>query len=137
MIRGTTPTLKLSIESEIDLRRCKQIWVTMRQADKEITKTLTETAVDEMAVEKNCIEINLSQSDTLALDPGVVYVQVRGLTAVVLQDSDHGDVHRRVLRAVLQLRLRGRKVRLREMEKIYSRRSVNKNPGGLNLPGFF
>ncbi|MDY6211976.1 hypothetical protein [Hornefia butyriciproducens] len=81
MIRGTTPTLKLSIESEIDLRRCKQIWVTMRQADKEITKTLTEMAVDEMAVEKNCIEINLSQSDTLALDPGVVYVQMRGLTA--------------------------------------------------------
>ena len=39
MIRGTTPTLKLSIESEIDLRLCNQIWVTMRQADKEITKT--------------------------------------------------------------------------------------------------
>lgn len=76
MIRGTTPRLKLSIESEIDLRLCNQIWVTMRQADKEITKTLTE-----LTVEKNCILIDLSQSDTLALDPGVVYVQVRGLTA--------------------------------------------------------
>lgn len=76
MIRGTTPKIKLRLESEIDLRLCKQIWVTMRQADKEITKTLTE-----MAVEKNCIEIDLSQGDTLALDPGMVYVQVRGLTA--------------------------------------------------------
>lgn len=76
MIRGTTPTIKLRLESELDLRLCKQIWVTMRQVDKEITKTLTE-----LTVEKNCIKIDLSQNDTLALDPGMVYVQVRGLTA--------------------------------------------------------
>lgn len=76
MIRGTTATIKLRIESKIDLRLCKQIWVTMRQGDKEITKTLTE-----LTVEKNCILIDLSQSDTLALDPGQIYVQMRGLTA--------------------------------------------------------
>lgn len=75
MFRGTTPKIKLRIESEIDLRLCKQIWVTMRQWDKELTKTM-----QELAVEKNCILIDLSQNDTLALDPGKVYVQVRGLT---------------------------------------------------------
>ena len=48
----------------------------MRQWDKESAKTLTE-----LTVEKNCILIDLSQNDTLALDPGMVYMQVRGLTA--------------------------------------------------------
>lgn len=76
MIRGTTPIITLRIESDIDLRLCKQIWATMRQADTEVTKEMSE-----LTVEKNCIRIDLSQSDTLALDPGQLYVQVRGLTA--------------------------------------------------------
>ena len=39
MFRGTTPTLIIRLNTEIDLETCKQIWVTFDNAGKVLTKT--------------------------------------------------------------------------------------------------
>lgn len=74
MYRGTTPTLYLELETEIDLSDVVEMWVTFKSPTVEITKTLNEVAFDS---ETNVITVVLSQDETLQLYNGKADVQVR------------------------------------------------------------
>lgn len=74
MYRGTTPCLKLHLNTKLDLSEVSQIWVTIKGIGLKITKYLED--VDFNAVEK-LIYVNLTQEETLQADIGKVQIQVR------------------------------------------------------------
>lgn len=74
--RGTTPTLEIKITG-IDVSELINIYVTLKQYKKEITKSTEDITVDEIA---NKLYVPLSQEDTLVLQRGYVYVQMRAAT---------------------------------------------------------
>lgn len=74
MYRGTTPTLYLELDTELDLSNLAEMWVTFKSPTVEITKTLSEVAFDS---ETNVITVTLSQNETLQLFNGKADVQVR------------------------------------------------------------
>ncbi len=76
MRRGTTPTLEIKITG-IDVSELINIYVTLKQYKKEITKSTEDITVDEIA---NKLYVPLSQEDTLVLQRGYVYVQMRAAT---------------------------------------------------------
>lgn len=74
MYRGTTPTLYLELDTELDLTNVIEMWVTLKSPTVEVTKTLNEVVFDS---ETNTITVTLSQDETLAFYKGVAEVQVR------------------------------------------------------------
>lgn len=74
MYRGTTPTLYLELDTELDLSNLAEMWVTFKSPTVEITKTLSEVVFDS---ETNVITVILSQNETLQLFNGKADVQVR------------------------------------------------------------
>lgn len=74
MYRGTTPTLYLELDTELDLTNIAEMWVTFKSPTVELTKTFSEVAFD---TETNVITVTLSQEETLQLFNGTVDVQVR------------------------------------------------------------
>lgn len=76
MQRGTTPTLEIKITG-IDVSELESIYVTLKQYQKEVTKTTEDITIDEI---NNTLYVPLSQEDTLTLARGYVYVQMRAVT---------------------------------------------------------
>lgn len=74
MYRGTTPTLYLELDTELDLTNVIEMWVTFKSPKVEVTKTLSEVAFD---TETNVITVTLTQEETLQMYNGKVDVQVR------------------------------------------------------------
>lgn len=74
MRRGTTPTLEIK-PSGIELSELSTIYITLKQHKKEITKT-----GDDVKMRGDTLLVELSQEDTLALDRGYVWIQMRGTT---------------------------------------------------------
>ena len=74
MYRGTTPCLKLTLDTDLDLSTVKQLWVTLKNISVEITKT--EADVDINSADKYII-FTLTQKETLSIIAGKVSVQVR------------------------------------------------------------
>ncbi len=76
MYRGTTPTLYLELETELDLSNITEMWVTFKSPTVEITKYLSKNEVI-FDSELNVVTVVLSQDDTLALYSGEAEVQIR------------------------------------------------------------
>lgn len=75
MRRGTTPTLKIKVKG-IEVDRLKSIYITIRQGQKEVTKT-----VDDIGIEgENLLSVPLAQEDTLIFMSGHVDIQLRAVT---------------------------------------------------------
>ena len=74
MYRGTTPTIFLELDTELPLNDLAELWVTFKTPTVEITKSLSEVAVDS---ENKTIVVSLSQEETLKLFNGSCDVQVR------------------------------------------------------------
>lgn len=74
MRRGTTPTLKIRIKGA-DLSEMENIYVTIKQEGKEVTKT-----GDEISIEGDMILVHLTQEDTLKFRQSCVWVQMRATT---------------------------------------------------------
>lgn len=74
MYRGTTPTLYLELDTELDLSNVVEMWVTFKSPTIELTKSLSEVIFDS---ETNTITVTLSQEETLKLFNGKADVQVR------------------------------------------------------------
>ena len=74
MRRGTTPTLKIRIKG-VDLSELENIYVTIKQSQKEITKTGYEITVD-----GDMLYVSLSQEDTLVFASSCAWVQMRATT---------------------------------------------------------
>ena len=65
IIRGTTPTIEITITSELDLTTITQVWVYIAQQNKvKIDKLISDVSFD---TEHRKISVLLSQDDTLAL----------------------------------------------------------------------
>ena len=74
MYRGTTPTLLLELDTELDLSNVSEMWVTLKSPTVEVTKTFNEVIFDS---EHNTITVILSQEETLQFYKGKTEVQVR------------------------------------------------------------
>ena len=69
IIRGTTPTIIVSIQTEIDLSELSAAWVYISQQGKvRVNKALTDIEVD---VEEKTITVVLTQEETLNLKAGI------------------------------------------------------------------
>lgn len=81
MIRGTTQTLTFNIG--IDTKEISQIWLTFSHFDNNDSEIFTKT-IEDVILEDKKISINLSQEDTLKLNPYnmrdiPIYIQLRAL----------------------------------------------------------
>lgn len=75
MYRGTTPTLYLELDTELDFAdNVSEMWVTFKSPSVEVTKTFSEVSFD---AETNKITVTLTQEETLKFFKGVTEVQVR------------------------------------------------------------
>lgn len=90
MYRGTTPTLYLELETELDLSDVTEMWVTFKSPTVEVTKSLSEVIFDSTT---NVITVTLTQEETLKLYNGKADVQVRLKTSTDLAyATDIADV---------------------------------------------
>ncbi|MBO7695425.1 MAG: hypothetical protein J6T10_22600 [Methanobrevibacter sp.] len=76
MVRGTTPTLILKLNTDLDVGNMKQIWVTFKSIMNEVTLSKNDIRV----INESDLIISLSQEQTLKFTEGIVSVQVRLLT---------------------------------------------------------
>lgn len=76
MKRGTTPTIEIKITG-IEVADLESIYITLKQYKKEVTKTTENITINEI---NNTLYTPLSQEDTLLLERGYVYVQMRAVT---------------------------------------------------------
>lgn len=76
IIRGTTPTIIISIQTEIDLSELSAAWIYISQQNKvRVCKDLDDITIDQ---EEMTLSIIFSQEDTLALKAGIeAFFQIR------------------------------------------------------------
>lgn len=75
LIRGTTPTIIITVQTEIDLHEVTEVWIYISQQNKvRVDKQLQDTTFD---YEKRTMTVTLSQDDTLALKEGEALFQIR------------------------------------------------------------
>ena len=64
-IRGTTPTIVITVQSDIDLTEVAEVWIYISQQNKvKVDKELSDITFD---YENKTMTVTLSQEDTLAL----------------------------------------------------------------------
>lgn len=74
MYRGTTPTLYLELETEIDLSDVTELFVTIKSPRVEINKSISDVQIDN---DLKVITVSFTQEETLKLFKGIADVQVR------------------------------------------------------------
>jgi hypothetical protein len=77
MYRGTTPTITLRIETELEFSKIKQVWFTISTvaiSNRTITKTITDLSLD---ADNKTISCTLTQEESLSLPEGNVEIQAR------------------------------------------------------------
>lgn len=69
IIRGTTPTIEITIKSELDFSTISQVWIYISQQNKvKIDKLISDVTFE--PVDK-IISVKLDQDDTLSLKAGI------------------------------------------------------------------
>jgi hypothetical protein len=76
-IRGTTPSIDVTVKSELDLHLITQVWLTISQQNGKIKVEKDITDVETMDYDKKIIVFKLSQEDTLKFKSGDATIQVR------------------------------------------------------------
>lgn len=79
MYRGTTPTLSIKVNSNLDLEDMKEIWVTIKNINKELTLDKGRITIQTTEDETRLI-VQLTQKETLDFINGKANLQVRFLT---------------------------------------------------------
>ena len=75
LIRGTTPTIVITVQTEIDLHQVSEVWIYISQQNKvRVDKQLEDVTFD---YENRKMTVTLSQDDTLALKEGEALFQIR------------------------------------------------------------
>lgn len=81
LIRGTTPTIIITVQTEIDLHQVAEVWIYFSQQNKvKVDKKVEDVTFD---YEHRKMTVLLSQKDTLALKEGEALFQIR----LLLQDG--------------------------------------------------
>lgn len=88
-IRGTTPSIEITVQTEIDLHQTAEVWIYISQQNKvKVDKQLEDVTFD---YEHRKMTITLSQDDTLGLKSGDAIFQIRLLlldgTALATNES--------------------------------------------------
>lgn len=98
MIRGTTPTIQLNVTNggELDLTQSDELYVTLRQGQRVITK------ITGVKIEPQSIRFTLTQREALSLKEGPAEVQVNW----TYKDADDGTTHRSATR-IQQIEITG------------------------------
>ena len=74
-IRGTTPSIDISVKSEIDLHQVTQVWVYISQnGNVKVDKLISDVTFD---YEHRKMLVRLSQDDSLSLKQGEAIFQIR------------------------------------------------------------
>lgn len=77
LIRGTTPTIQITVQTEIDLHQVAEVWIYISQQNKvKVDKQLEDVIFD---YEERMMTVTLTQTDTLALKEGDALFQIRML----------------------------------------------------------
>lgn len=75
LIRGTTPTIIITVQTEIDLHQVAEVWIYISQQNKvKVDKQLENVTFD---YEERTMTVTLSQEDTLNLKDGDALFQIR------------------------------------------------------------
>lgn len=81
LIRGTTPTIQITVQTEIDLHQVAEVWIYISQQNRvKVDKQLEDVTFN---YEERQMSVTLSQDDTLALKEGEAVFQIR----LLLQDG--------------------------------------------------
>lgn len=76
LIRGTTPSIEITVQTEIDLHDVAQVWIYISQQGKvKIDKDMSDVVSFDYA--NNKITVRFSQDDTLGLKAGDALFQMR------------------------------------------------------------
>lgn len=78
VMRGTTPSLIIKVNSNLNLSTLSVLWVTIQQETYQKTYTLDDVEID--AAQKK-ISVYMSQEETLKFSEGYANIQIRGLTS--------------------------------------------------------
>ena len=73
MIPYTTPTLTITIQANVDLTEADEVFVTITQGGKTVTKTGEDVAVSESGTAVSCW---LTQNESMTFKPGTAEAQV-------------------------------------------------------------
>lgn len=89
-VRGTTPSIVITVQTEIDLHQVTEVWIYISQQNKvKVDKQIDDVTFD---YEERKMTVKLSQDDTLALKSGDALFQIRLLltdgTALATVASD-------------------------------------------------
>ena len=75
LIRGTTPTIIITVQTEIDLHQVAEVWIYISQQNKvRVDKQLEDVTFD---YDHRKMSVTLTQNDTLALKEGEALFQIR------------------------------------------------------------
>ena len=75
LIRGTTPTIEITVQTQIDLHQVAEVWIYFSQQNKvKVDKKVEDVVFD---YEHRKMSVTLSQEDTLALKEGDALFQIR------------------------------------------------------------
>lgn len=75
LIRGTTPTIVITVQTEIDLHQVSEVWIYISQQNKvRVDKQLEDVTFD---YENRKMSVTLTQDNTLALKEGEALFQIR------------------------------------------------------------
>ncbi len=73
MYKGTTPTIILTFDSDVDFSGAKSVVVTFAT---DFHRVMMEKADEELTIEANVIKVRLTQKETLAMKTGPLLIQV-------------------------------------------------------------
>lgn len=76
MHRGTTPTLILTVDGEVDLTEAKNLYVTISQYGNELTRSSSDGCLE---IDSGSVSVYLTQKETLSFSAGWAKVQIRGI----------------------------------------------------------
>ena len=75
LIQGTTPTIEITVRTEINLQDVQQIWLYIYQHGQiRVDKIISDVTFD---IEHRIIRLRLTQNDTLSLKEGECLFQIR------------------------------------------------------------
>lgn len=98
IIRGTTPTITMTVNNDMDISTLVDVWVYISQGGKtKIDKKFSDLSFD---YANKSMSVTLTQTDTLALKAGDALIQVRAITSdgvalgMVAQSIDIEEVYK-------------------------------------------
>lgn len=82
IVRGTTPTFRLTLPETVNLDMVRAVYVTFCRNNVAVTKE-----IDNTVIERNVIVVSLTQEETLKLGAGTVEIQVNWISAIGIRTA--------------------------------------------------